>query len=69
MINSYRDIDNMMKDLAGPTSKFYMDWMKGKKRREDYIEKFIEVFRRNGAKTPSKTPKKSTKSKLKRIKK
>ena len=58
MSKSYSDIDEMIKDISGPNSKFYKDWMKGKALRERYIREFVSKLLARAEKEREKKPKK-----------
>ena len=43
----YNSLDELIKDLSGPHSKFYKDWMKGKAKREAYSQKVVAKLMKN----------------------
>jgi hypothetical protein len=44
MSKRYTDLDALIKDLCGPKSKFYKDWMKGKAKRAVLTERWVKRF-------------------------
>jgi hypothetical protein len=46
MSKRYNDIDEIVKDVAGPESKFYKDWMKSKVKRDAYINGWMTQLKK-----------------------